>query len=51
MWQEEVEAKPFSEMTQTEAKALEERLRSEIEGPYLAKIDELDNAVHEKIED
>lgn len=38
-------------LTQTEAKALEERLRSEIEGPYLAKIDELDNAVHEKIED
>ncbi|QDZ19298.1 hypothetical protein HOP50_02g18130 [Chloropicon primus] len=38
-------------LTQTEAKALEERLRTEIEGPFLAKIDQLDGLVHEKIED
>ena len=38
-------------LTQTEAKHLEERLRNEIEGPFLAKIDELDNVIHEKIED
>ena len=38
-------------LTQTEAKSLEERLRTEIEGPYLEKIDELDNIIHEKIEE